>query len=354
MIAKRMIIYSVSCVLLLGSFLSISQTADAASGSITIAPGETKYLSFGACASGDVVLWSLEISTLSTILEYWLQAPDGSHLPLYSLTWGKVVDAAGEWRLGFSIDISGWWSATVYYTTYRTTPQVEITGPLDSTYVNQALVTVSGTTDGFADSVAVSLDDVHYDSADLYLGSWNKQVTLTADGDYTIYAEAALNWGSFVLKYYDSVTITLDRLPPEVVIKLPADDGLVRGNYVDIVWAWSDDSGIETTEINIDGWGWSAVTGSRYDDLRLATGEHTIQIRVTDIAGNQATDSTTFTVDARVLSFDGPYYGVPLIGIILAVVIAAVATITMVRRRRGSHAPNAAEELPEEPEPEEP
>ncbi|MBU1158843.1 MAG: hypothetical protein KKE24_05855 [Candidatus Thermoplasmatota archaeon] len=349
MLAKTGAAYSIIGLLVIGMFLCVLQPAEATSGSITVNPGETKYVSFGTCVDNDVLLWSLEISTWSTIFTYWLQKPDGGHLTLESLTWGKVVNYPGEWKLGFSIDSSGWWSATLYYTTYRVTPSIVISTPHDSSYINQAQIDVSGTVDGYADAVAVSLDDIHYDTADIYLGSWSRQVTLTADGDHTIYAEATLNWGSYAVKYYDSVTVTLDRVLPEVNIVVPSDSGLVRDNYVDISWQCSDECGIAKTEMKIDSWGWSTVTGSSYNDFRLSTGEHTIQIRVTDMAGNQATDSTTFTVDARALSFDGPYYGLPLVGIVLGIVIVAITLVLLLRRRRGGAAIATA---PEETSPE--
>jgi hypothetical protein len=287
MIAKRGLVYSMLCVLLLSAFLGVSQPADAASGSITIAPGETKYLSFGMCAVGDALLWDLEISTLSTIFEYWLQAPSGAHTSLYSLTWGKIADAPGEWKLGFSIDSSGWWSATVYYTIYRTTPHVEITSPLDSSYVNQASITVSGTVDTFASEVEVSLDHVHYEDADLYLGNWNWPVTLPGDGEYTIYAEGTIIWGGvFSVKYYDEVLVTLDTVLPEVGITAPADDSYIAGT-LDLAWQCSDESGIALTEVKIDLLDWNTVTGSEYR-CDVSDGTHTVKVRVTDLAGNTA------------------------------------------------------------------
>ena len=298
MIAKRGLVYSMLCVLLLGAFLGVSQPVDASSGSINIAPGETKYLSFGTCSSGDVLLWDLEISTWSTIFTYWLETPADAHLPLESLTWGRVILTPGEWRLGFSIDISGWWSATVYYTIYRTTPHVEITSPLGSSYVNQASITVSGTVDTFATEVEMSIDHVHYEDADLYLGNWNWPVILPGDGEYTIYAEGTIIWGSYGVKYYDEVSVTLDTMLPEVGITAPADDSYIAGT-LDLAWQCSDESGIALTEVKIDLLDWNTVDGSEYS-CGLSDGEHTAKVRVTDVAGNTAIDSVTVTSDTLI------------------------------------------------------
>ncbi|MGD9962737.1 MAG: Ig-like domain-containing protein [Thermoplasmata archaeon] len=293
--ARLGVTYSILGVLLLGVFFGASQPGQAASGSITIEPGETKYLSYGTCAVHDVLLWDLEISTLSTIFEYWLQAPDGTHYSVSLLTWGRPVDSAGEWKLGFHIDDSGFWSATVYYTVFSFTPRVQIESPGDESYCNQATLAVSGEADGFAGEVYVSLDEVHYELADLYLGTWTAQLELSSDGEYTVHAQAVTTWGNYHVIYFDSATFTLDTVPPEVGITTPANNSYVAGN-VGIAWQCSDECGVDTREVKVDLLDWVEVEGNEYG-CELEDGTHTLKVRVTDLAGNSAVANVTVVSD---------------------------------------------------------
>jgi hypothetical protein len=282
------------------------QAAKATSGSFTINPGETRYVSFGNTAVDDLLLWQFTVDTMSTVFTDWLQAPDGTHLGISSTTWGRIVDMAGEWKLGFSIDASGFWSATVTYSIYNVQPSIEIASPSNGAYVNLTTVVVSGTVDGMADTVKVSTDDVHYEAADLYGGAWNKQVSLAGDGTYTVYAEETIIWGSYWAKYYDSVTLTLDTLLPELLILYPQQDSYVLGDY-GMSWQSSDNHGVASTEVKIDALGWQTVSANGLP-VELSDGPHVLQVRVTDVAGNAVVGTVSFVADSSVpqVSITGP------------------------------------------------
>jgi len=292
---SRGIAIAALCFLLVGSWSMIAQPSDAASGSITIDPGQTKYISFGTVNSGDVLLWDLTINTWSTVFTYWLEKPSGVHLTINSLYSGMVVDLAGEWKIGFSIDPSGYWSATVYYEIYAFRPTLVIVYPQEMEFINDASIIVSGTVDRFANNVSVSLDNVHYDAADLYMGSWNKNILLGDDGAYTIYAMAELRWGDFKLMYSDSVTIMLDTTPPELGVITPANNSYVAGS-ADLSWQCSDEWGIASREVKVDLLNWITVEGDEYR-CSLSDGYHTLRVRVTDLAGNSAIASIIITSD---------------------------------------------------------
>jgi len=266
--------------------MMVPQSANAESGSFTIYPGETRFASFGTAPVNDLLLWSLTVDTWSTVFSVWLQAPDTTHLSIVSYTWGKIVDMAGEWKLGFSIESSGVWSATVTYSVYSIHPTIEIASPLNGAFVNTTTILVSGTVDGWADSVGVSTDEVHYDSADLYMGTWNRQVTLGADGMYHLYAEETINWGSYWVKYYDSVTLMLDRVPPELQITKPAVESYIAGT-VDMTWQCSDSNGVAKREVKVGATDWVTVTTNTYT-TQVEEGYHWVAVRITDVAGNTA------------------------------------------------------------------
>jgi hypothetical protein len=336
MFARLGIVLTIVGILTIGSPLGTTEPVDAAYGTLTVNPGERKNVSFGVCEAGDLLIWECSVDTLSTTFEFRLQGRDGSsyYLPPLTSIFRLYEEDAGEWKLLFIIDESDTWSATVTYLTVVTKPYVSITDPADESCVNQAKVAVSGYVDYWFDEVRVSLDQIHNETADLRYQHWNLEVTLTGEGVNTIYVEAFMFWGERTMVVYDSVTVTLDTQPPTVDIQKPADQGLIRDNYVMIQWTSSDENDIALMEMNVDGQGWTVLSASQGEARNLSTGEHTIQIRVTDTAGNQAIDSVTFTVDARALSLDGPYYGIPLFGIILGAVLVAVALVFRLRKRR--------------------
>ncbi|UCE80844.1 MAG: hypothetical protein JSV94_06825, partial [Methanobacteriota archaeon] len=134
----------------------------------------------------------------------------------------------------------------------------------------------------------------------------------------------------------ESLSFTLDTTAPSLLILTPFDGAAIRGNEVEISWESSDNTLVESTEINVDGNGWTALTPSEADGtltLELGHGEHTVQLRVTDLAGNVNVSSVAFEVNSGVLSFGGPYYGLPLVGLIAAIVAAVAFAVNMLRGR---------------------
>lgn len=329
---------SVIWVLTTWSLPGTAMPVGAAYGTLTVNPGEPVSVSFGECEASDLLLWELSVDTLSTTFHYLIQGGDGRYWidEACSLTshFKVTEEDVGVCKLWFLIDESDIWSATVTYLTIVTKPYVSITDPVDEFHVNQTTVTVSGLVDYWSDEVMVSLDQVHYETAELHYQHWSKDITLTGEGVHTIYVEAIIHWGDKEIVAYDTVTVILDTQAPGVSIQNPADTGLVRSNHVVIQWTSSDENSIALTEMNVDGKGWAVLLSSETYACSLPTGEHTVEIRVTDTAGNQAIDNATFTVDARALSLDGPYFGLPLFGTILGVVLVAAAMILWFRKRR--------------------
>lgn len=338
-------------VLVIG-LLATAPTGQATTGSVSLDPGQTVYVGYGNCGKDWLLLWSLSISTWSTVFSDWLEKPDGTRLSLSSTTWGVITDMPGEWRLGFSIDPSGLWGATVTYDIRVVVPSLAVLSPVSGAYSRTPTTTISGTFDGYASEVEVSRDNVHFEQADTESTAWIATLQL-AEGTNTIYARALYYWGSYSAVYtVDPITVTLDTESPTVGITNPLEGIDVRGGYVDITWQCSDNCNIALVEMKIDGWDWHAVSGYEAKDVWLPSGYHVIQIRVTDNAGNQAIDSTFFNNDNRALSFGGPYYGLPTVAIIIAVIAGAVAIVMTFLKRKGG--PTVATVPKEEPAPEAP
>lgn len=276
------------------SFVPSVPSASATSGTVVVHPGETVYVSFGDCSVGDLLLWSLSISTWSSVYSDALVDPGGLFLDIQDVA-GRFAYASGEWRLAFGVAASGYWDATVTYTMYGVTPYISITSPHDGAFVVTSAPTITGTTEGFADRVQVSLDDVNYEQADLYMGSWSKQISLGPDGEYTIYTEERIVWGAYWFLSHDSVTIIKDTVFPDLVVLTPASNAFINGT-VHLSCQYSDESGIADMETKIDSWSWQSAS-TLDQDLTLAEGAHTVQVRVTDLAGNPTINTVTFTVD---------------------------------------------------------
>jgi len=339
------------------SLVSFAPSARADSGSFTVSPGQTQYVSFGTRGVDELILWDVSVSTLSTIFTDWLQKPDGTHVGLTSDTWGAITDQAGEWKLGFSIDSSGFWSATVTYQVESVVPSLVITSPVAGGYSNIVTTGISGTFDGYADKVEVSLDNVHFVEADTASTAWAVQVQL-APGANTIHVQSAYTWGSYGATYAaDPITVTLDTTPPTVSITGPLVGSHIRGDYADITWQSSDNTGVVSTEMKIDGMDWRPVTGFEAKHLWFGSGYHVVQIRVTDHAGNQAIGSVSFSNDNGAFSFGGPYYGLPTVAIIVgAILVGLFVAYTIEMRRRAPAAPPTQPPAapPSEPTPENP
>jgi len=102
--------------------------------------------------------------------------------------------------------------------------------------------------------------------------------------------------------YQLTVTITYagpDTTPPTINIDSPTGGSTVTSTDVTVSWSGSDaDSGIDYYEIQLDGGSWiNKGTSTSHSYTGLAETSHTVNVRAWDVAGNDATDSVTFTVD---------------------------------------------------------
>jgi len=330
---------------LIASLVPAAPATGADSQSFTLSPGQTEYVSFGTCGMNELVYWVLSFSPSSTAFTDWLQKPDGTQVGLEFNNWGMFTDQEGEWKLGFSLNASGSLNVTVTYDVYHVVPSLVVNTPVNSSYTNAATLTVSGTCDEFTSSVLVSLDNVHWAVPEFDSTDWTCQVHL-APGLNTIYAEWTYFWGTYtnpsprVSFTADPITVTLDASLPTVSVTEPQSMAQIRGDYVDFAWQSSDNIGIASTEINIDRTGWMSVTGLEAKHLWVGSGDHIFQIKVTDLAGNQAGSYVEFNNDNRTFSIWGPNYGLPLVAITVGVILAGlIIALTVVKKRLAPPAP---------------
>jgi hypothetical protein len=144
-----------------------------------------------------------------------------------------------------------------------------------------------------------------------------------------------------------TVNVTLDTVLPTVSIVFPSNGTSIRGRGVQVYWNSSDDVGLRKVDMRIDNGSWVTVhwgdmLGLGYTPIGLSTGEHVIEVRGTDRAGNQVTASTTVRTNSNDWSLGGPMYGLPIIGIILgAIVLSLVAYFAYAKPRSDAQPPPA-------------
>jgi hypothetical protein len=228
-----------------------------------------------------------------------------------------------------------------YQVVDETDPTVSIDAPIASQAFGRGVaLQVSGTA---LDNVAVisltikvGSDETQYDLANLdpQVGHWAVGVnTQERDlGQLTIQVmveDAAGNTG------LSSVTVNLvDRTDPEVklLIDPQAMPKATKGKPVVVASTFNDDVGVTKVEYRVDGWSWipvPAVFPCEGWDIEVptdatSTGNHMLEVRVTDAAGNDVVVSSPFEV------VPVPEESTVPLGLIAGVVVAAVVVLVLV------------------------
>lgn len=300
--------------------------------------------------------WSLGVGTLGpgSILEWsWhstedltfsVRKPDLSTINGLQSTGGMVITQSGFYILGWYN--GGSTNASVTYSWATLEPRLEVSSPEMGIYTNTT-ISVRGTYDGYADGVLVGIDALHLREANKEGTNWSIEDLALREGSNTILIRSYFlldpaYGGNYTMTC--TVQVALDTVHPMARVIAPGSDESIRGNNVDVLWNCSDDTSVERVDIRTDGGAWRTVHwgmtwGLGNERIRMGDGRHTLEIRATDVAGNQATASTAFVVNSDALSFGGPYYGYPLIAA-LAGSLAIVATaLPVLRRNRRRIAP---------------
>jgi len=179
-------------------------------------------------------------------------------------------------------------------------PSVSITSPLNGTTLNRTIVNVTGTA---SDDVAVQKVEVSRDgiSWNLCSGntSWSGMLVLL-EGAKKIYARAT-DTSSNVNITNVTVNVSIpDTAPPTISIMYPANGTHLYDQNVTVTGTASDDHGVSSVELSLDGSSWAAANGtaSWSGMLRLLLGPNKVLARAMDTSGNRnGTESTVFLED---------------------------------------------------------
>src|SRR5690625_2689407 len=256
--------------------------------------------------SATVTLTATDDDSGVDTVEYSL---DGAEYTAYSSP--VTVDEIGEHTVDYrATDVAGNTAeGTVSFTVVEevvepdpdtTPPQVtaEVTGEQDEdgSYIASATVTLTATDDDSGvDTVEYSLDGGDY-------VTYDGPVTVDEPGEHTVdyrATDVAGNTAEGTVSFTvveETVEPDPDTTPPEVTAEVTGEqdeDGNYLGSATVTLTATDDDSGVDTVEYSLDGTEYTAYDGPvTVDEI----GEHTVDYRATDVAGNTAEGSVSFTV----------------------------------------------------------
>ncbi|UCE80633.1 MAG: carboxypeptidase regulatory-like domain-containing protein [Methanobacteriota archaeon] len=245
----------------------------------------------GAMFNTDSVTVTWTVSDQDATVEVKLD--DGAWQPAIGsmMVFSDLADGEHTVTVHATDDASNEGSDSVTFTVDTTPPDVSIESPEDDAIIASSSVDVSWSVSTDAETTEYSVDGGAWQAVD----GTSVTVSSLTDGEHTISIRATDIVGN---EASDSVTITVDTTDPSVEITAPSE-GATVGTEVVVQWT-SDDgtgSGVETAEISIDGGAWeTATTISSHTLTDLADGQHTVDVKATDVAGNEGTDSVTFTV----------------------------------------------------------
>ena len=137
-----------------------------------------------------------------------------------------------------------------------------------------------------------------------------------------------------LLEVPKTANVRVDRNPPVFVAMSP--QGIVTTRNFVLSWKAEDEaSGIARYEVSVDGSPFASVGQGTSQPLTLEDGEHSVQVRVFDVAGNDDETEYIVHVDTFPLSATGPQ-GTLILALIFGVNVAAVMAVVILRRRRRS------------------
>ncbi|MCJ7489280.1 MAG: Ig-like domain-containing protein, partial [Thermoplasmata archaeon] len=165
-------------------------------------------------------------------------------------------------------------------------------------------------------------------------GTWTavtgstREFTALAEGAHTVSVRVTDNAGNSVTI---GVTFMVDTVDPSLSITSPEAAWETEDRAVTVTWTCTDTGcGIDRIEVCIDGGAFTTVgTVSERIFSDLEAGEHTVDVRAYDKAGNMVEESVVFTVNEG-----GGISALLIGGIVLAIIVLVAAAVILMRRKK--------------------
>ncbi|MBJ7353725.1 MAG: hypothetical protein JHC98_02785 [Thermoleophilaceae bacterium] len=173
--------------------------------------------------------------------------------------------------------------------------QPEIDSPVTGDQLADDTPTVTGTAEPNADVDVYDGPTLICSTTADALGDWScTPTTPLSEGDHALTAKATDPSGN-ESGASDPVDVTIDVTNPSVSISSPVNGSTVTTQTPDVNFSATDDN-LDTVECKVDSDSYVACT-SPWTTPNLADGSHTVSVQATDLAGNVAIATSTFTVD---------------------------------------------------------
>lgn len=176
-------------------------------------------------------------------------------------------------------------------------PTLEISAPLDGSYLNSPSVMISWAANDNGSGLScflVRVDNGDWTRVDAANGS--APLDGLSDGTHTIELQAADRAGNAFTRFID---ITVDTIAPSVEVTSPSNGANIGSSSVTAQWTANDTgSEVATIQVQLDGGTWTDVAvdvrSHTFDGLN--DGAHVVAVRVVDTAGNIGIGSANFIV----------------------------------------------------------
>jgi len=231
----------------------------------------------------------------------------------------------------------------VHVTVDTVQPDLAITSPADESFLTSS-VDVSWQC---SDESGVAQMEVRVDLLGWQAASETSQHFELADGTHTIAVRITDLAGNKIVR---NTTFLCDTAVPQVTATTPEMNAKISENDVLLSWSGSDAlSGIDHYEVSVDGGAWVDVGSATSHQLdNLDDKWHSVTVKAVDRSGNTAESSVSFGIYTSIWSTNGPYQGIPLFGLIAAIVVGAILFIILYRRKRGATPTPSPQEPPSE------
>ena len=249
-------------------------------------------------SNGTVVLnWTAPDHADGLVIDHYIIYQDGVQAANSTTTSATITGLTNYHEYEFKVAAhneygDGTNSSAVSATPYINKITVTITSPSSSEYLNNANVTVnwSSVADRGIDYTEISIDGTIWTDTE----SSYYELNSLSEGFHTFSVRVTDIDG---ISKTESVAFYVDTIAPTLTIISPKKGFLNNTGNVTATWVSVYASDITRTEISVDVNPWLPVFGTSYNIYSLSDGAHTVNVKLTDRAGNVKVASSTFFVD---------------------------------------------------------